>query len=66
MEFEYLGRKFVLVELVNPFKNETLDIVQIMEIVDEMKYKFINYFYGVPSDFEDAVEIAKEYISEVK
>jgi len=68
MEFEYLGRKFILVELVDPFKNETFDIIQVMEVVhnEELEmdqYKFINYFYGASMyDEEEAIELAKSYI----
>ena len=70
MEFEYLGRKFILVELVDPFKNESYDIIQVMEVIydEELemeKYKFINYFYGASMyDEEEAIKIAKGYIGE--
>lgn len=68
MEFEYLGKRFIIVELVNPINNnETLDILQVMEIVFDKelemeKYKFINYFYGASLSENEIMEIAIEYI----
>lgn len=68
MEFEYLGRRFILVELVDPFKNETFDIIQVMEITYNKElemdlYTYINYFYGATFYEEEVmIRIAKTYI----
>ena len=77
MTFEYLDRKFELMEAVDNLTSdycEYSDMFILMELIVEdvndkgqeiYKYKFINYFYGAMSyDKDEAIKIAKSFIDE--
>ena len=68
MEFIFKDDKYILVELVDPIKSETYDIIQVMKVKydDEMQmefYEFIGYFYGASIyNKTELIMKAKEYI----
>lgn len=77
MTFEYLDRKFELMEAVDNLTSdhcEHYDMFILMELIVEdvndrgqeiYKYKFINYFHGAMSyDKDEAIKIAKSFIDE--
>lgn len=62
MTFNYLGEEFELMELTEPNKNISFDMVAIFQIKGN-SYIFINYFYGVDVTDKELIKQAKEYIN---
>lgn len=67
MTLEHNGKSYELVELKEPNKDETFDIIGIFETeqingVWEIK-NFVNYFYGIGTE-ESIKDIATHYINE--
>lgn len=76
MTFEYLNRKFELMEAVDNLTSdhcEYYDMFILMELIvidindrghEIYSYRFVNYFYGAMScDKDEAIEIAKGFIN---
>lgn len=77
MKFEYLDRKFELMEAVDNLTSdhcEYYDMFILMELIvtdvtddghEIYSFKYINYFYGaIGCDKDEAIEIAKGFIDE--
>lgn len=70
MTLKYKGKTYELVELYEPNKNETYDIIAIFKTTydDDGVFwfkDFVNYFYGASEEDEESIQkIAKDYIDE--
>lgn len=62
LEFLYNSKYYILCELKVPKKNISYDIIAIFEIINDINYKFINYFYGVDEENEELINTSKKYI----